>query len=249
MLLADFDSDGNLCACCIVERRLEVQKYRMDISMSRVSGIFNYGLRSNKDREILGNSLFYYCCGRDPTPVAAFGANIPLYIYCDILGCGQEDFQAATKTLHERLEKLNFTLQERRLVDNPRILGNAKRGEIFAWKTQQDEEFYLAYIQNDAFNTYANVYYDKYNANSIKPLCICNCKNEFLDPNNRELFLAIETRIEFILGECLVDNKNVIYRKIGSFKYYGDFGPDDDVPFFKRRFWYFKDWFSKVSFR
>lgn len=55
------------------------------------------GISNNNERELLAQSFFYYCCGKDPTPIVHFGSDYPLYIYSDTLpgvsferGRGQE---------------------------------------------------------------------------------------------------------------------------------------------------------------
>ena len=42
-------------------------------------------------RGLLEASLFYYCSGKDPTPVVAFGAEYPLYVYVDSLVYQRKD--------------------------------------------------------------------------------------------------------------------------------------------------------------
>ena len=36
----------------------------------QIINIIENGISTDEDREILGSSLFYYCCGIDPTPIA-----------------------------------------------------------------------------------------------------------------------------------------------------------------------------------
>lgn len=40
---------------------------------------FNY-------KEHLKESLFYYCAGKDPSPIITFKTNFPLYVYVDKKG-------------------------------------------------------------------------------------------------------------------------------------------------------------------
>jgi hypothetical protein len=231
----------------IAERRLEVRlnmfnEYRVEISLDRVISILDQkGGWDNS--EVLGNSLFYYCCGKDPTPVAAFGADIPLYVYSDIVGYGHGDFVAETQALYARLRNLKFELQERRAIENLYCLKKAKNTEITAWKTQQDEVFYLAYIQQDARETYDKIYYHHWERYcfELKPLCICNFRYELYENHfdNRSVkkFKCIEKEAEYIIGYC-VGGKDK-YRQIALVTYYGDYEEGTkEIPLFKRRFWY-----------
>ena len=64
------------------------------------------------DRELLEASLFYYCSGKDPTPVVAFGAEYPLYVYVDSLVYQRKDLDGTLQDLYDRLRKSRFRMAE-----------------------------------------------------------------------------------------------------------------------------------------
>lgn len=66
------------------------------------------GVGDNEDRELLANSLFYYCCGNDATPIIAFKDQYPLYVYVDTVGYGGGDF-------NEELKKTLFKTEKSRI--------------------------------------------------------------------------------------------------------------------------------------
>ena len=53
-------------------------------------------------RVLLQESMFYYCCGKDPSPIIEFKEQYPLYIYVDKRNYSEE--------LYDRLTKQNFKL-------------------------------------------------------------------------------------------------------------------------------------------
>lgn len=73
-----------------------------------VYNIIENGISNNAERELLAQSLFYYCSGIDPTPIIAFGSDYPLYIYSDIIDYGNGDFNKTMNVLYERLFKAGF---------------------------------------------------------------------------------------------------------------------------------------------
>lgn len=111
-----------------------------------VYNIIENGISNNAERELLAQSLFYYCSGIDPTPIIAFGSDYPLYIYSDIIDYGNGDFNKTMNVLYERLFKAGFVC-----VDNKRIthLKTIQNIEVTLWKAEGNL-FSLAYIQHDA---------------------------------------------------------------------------------------------------
>jgi hypothetical protein len=120
--------------------------------------------------------------------------------------------------------------------------------EITKWTTQQNEVFYLAYIQNDALKTYNKIYYhhDGLNYFEVTPLCICNYRNELMGEDSEyseyseysfDKFSYMEKRVKYVIGYCYDEDK---YKKIGHVNYYGDYEEGSKVPIYQRRFWYMK---------
>ena len=62
---------------------------------------FNY-------KEHLKESLFYYCAGKDPSPIIAFKNTYPLYAYVD-----KKDY---SNELYKRLNNHNFKLIEKQEI-------------------------------------------------------------------------------------------------------------------------------------
>jgi hypothetical protein len=230
------------------KRRLEML---FDISKECCAGIsvsMSKMLESEISDEILANSLFYYCCGKDPTPIAAFGADIPLYIYSDLVGYGRwYSFGEETQTLYKRLGNLNFELEQTCRADKLIARLKCKNAEITEWKTQENKVFYLAYIQHDAYQTYHYFYFHHYERYyfELTPLCICNHAYEFEeDPRLQDSwkkFSYVEKRVKYVIGYCFECGEKGNYKQIGYVNYYGDYWKETEkIPIYQRRFWYMK---------
>ena len=191
-------------------------------NLESMCDLIEKGIRDNRDREILGNSLFYYCCGKDITPIRAFGHKYPLYIYSDIIDYGLGDFYNETQLLYSRLEKHGFKLLDKREIKAD------KKTVLTMWNSPQQESFFLLYAGYDAVSTFKSIYSD--NGNYIQPKCICNYRCEI----NSDYFSAIEKRTEYILGYCFSDK----YNRIAEYDYYGDYEKNTKVTLFHRAFWY-----------
>lgn len=213
-------------------------EFMKSYTIENLCKLFEKGIQNNQDRAILGQSLFYYCCGKDPTPIIAFGHDYPLYIYSDIVDYGSGDFDAETQILYERLEHAGFQLCDMREVK----LGD--KSVLTMWNTLQEKSFFLLYVKNDASEIFDKIYFDNEKNDDIKPKCICNYRYEFFEgirkppygDSNHDFFNRIEKRIEYIFGYC--DNEK--YQCIGEYDYYGDYGKNTKVPLFQRMFWYFR---------
>ncbi len=123
--------------------------------------LFENGIQNNEERELLGQSLFYYCCGKDPTPIIAFGSDYPLYIYSDIVDYGDGDFEYETKVLYDRLNKAGFKLVDVCKLKKSGCLRNAENAVLTLWISLQNKAFSLLYVQNDAVETFRNIYSDR----------------------------------------------------------------------------------------
>ena len=150
-------------------------------------------------KEFLKESLFYYCSGKDPSPIIAFKNNYPLYVYVD-----KKDY---SNELSKRLSDHNF-----KMLEKQEILPNTT---LSMWKYNKNT-FYLIYAQNDASKAFKKIYGD------IVPKCICNYRYEL---SNRSLLQQIEKRVEYILGHCFDENFIII----DEIQYYRDYNFNKDV--------------------
>ena len=155
-------------------------------------------IESNKiDENILSNSLFYYCCGKDPSPIYAFKDKMLLYVYVDKKNFEQE--------LINRLINSGYTLKENRKV----FTDNFQSSSLYKFIIK-DKTIYLLYIQGDACAVYKTLF-----KNCI-PLCICNYRYEMA---NRTILEKVENEVMFIMGHCF--NKN--YTLVEEYDYFGDY--------------------------
>lgn len=209
----------------------------------RIIEIVQTGVSDIVDREILANSMFYYCCGKDPTPIIALGDMFPLYVYVDTINYGKGDFIKETSELYHRLEIHQFHKLD--MVHNgssgvslknnrPIIL----QSEITEWVTGNNTNICLLYIQGDASSVFRKMYAD--NNNFIQPGCICNFRYELMPFDKVQQSMGdgilnhVEKRSEYIMGHCYYEDK---YQKIGEYKYYGDYD-GNHMSMFKRVFYY-----------
>ena len=199
-------------------------------ALDRLSDMLGYPLLTDGEKDMLGQSLFYYCSGKDPTPIIALGAKIPLYVYVDSLHFDDDAFSSATAELYARLKKHGFLLCEKRNLEPNGRLSECSNADATLWKNASGESFLLLYVQGDAALTYGSIYADE--ENYIQPKYICNYRYELRD---RGLLSQVEKRVEYILGHCH-DPK---YRCIDEYAYYGDYGEKDvGVKLYRRLYYY-----------
>lgn len=204
------------------------------------------GINNDTDRELLANSLFYFCCGSDPTPIAAFGDKHPIYVYVDV----NTSFVDMTQKLYKCLKKLDFKKESVACFgefgkESPDGKPIVKQAELTKWHKQGQEDFLLFFVQGDARVVYKVLYGDKKNGNYIMPKCVCNqryeiqssseVRNDDIMPcNSLGLLNQIMKRVEFVMGH---NNNPEKYKKVGEYKYYGDYG-GDTVSLYKRMYYY-----------
>jgi hypothetical protein len=170
---------------------------------------------SDKLRELLSGSLFYYCAGVDPTPVNALSDEYPLFIYSDNLKYKDAALSEVFKKLTGRLLSLGFTLLDSRDID---ILD----GGILARLTRDGADFLVLYIKGDSWDAYRKIYM---RGDRLMPRCIANIRYEM----NTRNFLPIERKVEFILGYSY----SGIHTPTRKFKYLGDYS-EKEVRLFAR---------------
>lgn len=224
----------------------------MDIK-ERIIHIVKEGISDDEDREILANSLYYYCCDIDLTPVMAFGNQYKLYVYVDIVFYGS-DFFEETERMYRQLEDFGF--KKTCYVHNgSRYIKNEskpviKQSALTGWCKKDEEPFYILYIQGDASTVYRMLYSDKDSTgygNYIMPKCLCNHLYEILpyrelvvctnNRDTRDILANVEKRVEYVMGHCF----GAKYKKVGDYKYYGrDYTDSGEglVPLFKRMYYF-----------
>ena len=186
---------------------------------------------TDNGKDLLGQSLFYYCSGKDPAPIIAFGAKIPLYVYVDSFVTISNSFEVESKELYGRLKKANYSLAEKRNLKAIGRLKNAKNAELTLWENRDGNYFALLFAQCDANLGYEGIYKEK--GNYIQPKYICNYRYETV---NFELLGQVEKRVEYIMGHCF----NPKYRCVGEYDYYGDyhFNSKCKIKLYRRHFYY-----------
>ena len=181
------------------------------------------------DRDVLGQSLFYYCSGKDPTPIITFGAKIPMYVYVDSLEIPKNDFKNTVRELYRRL-KNKFSLAKICNLKCTERLQKTEKAELTLWNTSLGESFVLLYIQGDASKTFESIYREE-SGNYIVPRYVCNYRYELYDLG---ILKTVEKRVEYIMGHCF-DPK---YRCVAEYDYYGDYDTDCKVKLYHRLFYY-----------
>ena len=115
---------------------------------NQLISIIETGISADEDRELLSSSLFYYCCGKDPTPIVAFGDKYKLYIYSDIL-IGV-DFLAETQALCERICNVGYNLQWNKALTPTARWEKGTNIYLSQFGVPNGNNFFLLFIQADA---------------------------------------------------------------------------------------------------
>jgi hypothetical protein len=175
-------------------------------------------------RGLLEQSLFYYCSGRDPTPVVAFGAEYPLYVYVDSLVYQRQGLDGTVRELYRRLRESGFLMTEslRLSVEDAPLL---KGAEVSLWETKTGERFLLLFLQADAEKGFCCLYGGR--EDYALPRCVCNYRYEM---PRRGVLEEVEERVPFVMGHCF----NRRYRCVGQYGYLGDYGDRETVKLYRR---------------
>ena len=199
-----------------------------------IYSIFQNGLQNNRERELLGDSLFYYCCGSDPTPIISLNREYKLIIYVDNTRYASGDTQTQSDCLYQKLEKEGFGRVEVSVDEDVAPL--PEDAELTVWEHEDDEEqIILLYLYDDAERGFKRIYSDR--DNYIQPQCICNYRYEYVGGNNFRPFMErIEKRVEYILGHCFND-KYALVEKI-NYCENGDCDSSEKIQLYQRMFWY-----------
>ena len=195
-----------------------------------------------EDRELLANSLYYYCSGSDPTPIMAFGTEYPLYVYADIF-CFGGDYETETGKLFQRVCDAGYVLLESRGVGGFGIFKDMKNAVLTVWsprkdgsleEEQPDKFFYLLFVQGEAYEVYRKMYHDideGGQSETILPKCLCNILYETDSRFNYSFFNKLSKRTEYILGYCYSKK----YKCVAKYDYWDG---SMAVNLFHRVFWY-----------
>lgn len=184
--------------------------------MNLIEFIIELKIYSKKLQGLLKQSLFYYCSGKDLSPIVAFKHEYPLYVYADIVNYGRGNFDVFISELFERLKNLGFILIQKENLEQNFLYKEFENIVLSEWQTANGKNFLLLFVQGDACDVFKAIYSSE-TTKSVLPKCICNYRYEM---RNRSFLERIEERVEYILGHCF--NKN--FEKINQFSYYGDYG-------------------------
>ena len=181
---------------------------REAVNFDELAMLLEAGVLRRIHPTLLRDALFYYCAGKDPTPIVAFKGAFPLYIYADLVCYGRGVFAEETAALYERLQGQGICLCEKKHLCRYQDFSNAALTE---WAFE-DERFFLLYIQGDAVRIFSSLY----GAKGLIPACICNIKYEM----NTSFFAPIERRVSYLFGYAYSD----AYRVEREYPYFGDYG-------------------------
>lgn len=205
--------------------------------------IFEKGIQTDRDRCLMGQSLLYGCCGKDPTPIVALGGKVPLYVYCDLVKYGNGCFEEETRELYDRLTARGFTKEFQTPMYREKYT-RTNAWELTAWHDPEGKPFYLAYLQGYVSSLISLVYYDPEGVvylmgkgNRIQPPCVCNIVHEEFREcrGGKSAFEEFQERAEYIFGHCFSEK----YQKIATFDYLGDYSPGaHGIGLYKRKYWY-----------
>ena len=171
--------------------------------------------KTSKLTEILEKSLYYYCSGKDATPISVFGTDIEMYVYSDSFVYMDQDFDHAKDTLYKRINKLGFSLETTESVQPKGNLGECVHAELTLWKNERRKYFTLLYTQSDSVKCFERLYITK-DHNIIQPKAFCNYRYEL---PRRGILEQTEKNSQYILGHCFDPN----FSCIGTYPYLGDY--------------------------
>ena len=186
------------------------------------------GRLSEAEKDLLGQSLFYYCSGNDPSPIVAFGSEIPLYVYVDSFVYIRESFSEKAKELYSRLDKNKL---KKKASVTPKLSGRLKtayNAELSLWESNDGNAFLLLFVQADAIDGYKSIYGSS-EMNYIQPKYVCNYRYELRD---RGILDQLEKRVQYILGHC----HNSKYRLVGEIQHLDR--SDEKIGIYQRLYYY-----------
>ena len=174
-------------------------------------------------KDFLDNSCFYYCAGRDITPIIALEEKIFTYILCDTCELEGKNYSAFIIMFNEfenRLIKQGFkkntNLGEYKLFENYFNYKNMISHRPWEMILYEKNGFYYCiwYLFCEDYITYNSLYV----INEMKPTVICN-----INPENSKMldkYEIGEILPEYVIGHTYGNEK---YIKLKELKYYGDY--------------------------
>ena len=173
------------------------------------------GTHSPALSQLMRESLYYYCSGKDATPISVFGARIPLYVYSDSFIYMRTDFDGAVTELYGKIKKLGNSLKERHRLRTIGFLRECEQAEITLWSNGTEEAFALLYTKSDAVKCFSELYKNEKDGIST-PKCFCNYRYEM---HRRGILEQAEKHAQYILGHCFDSS----FRPVGEYDYIGDY--------------------------
>ena len=152
---------------------------------------------------LLSDSLFYYCAGKDPSPIIAFYKDYPLFIYSDLLKHRENWRDETVGVLFRRLREHGFTVSE---VEYANLLD----GGVTALCEKEGASLLILYIRGDAWRCYKEIYGEEY-----LPSCIANYRYEM----NSAPFGGYERLVKRIIGHAFTG----VHRVALEIPYFGDY--------------------------
>ena len=168
------------------------------------------------EREMLSRSLFYYCCGKDPTPILAFRTAFPLYLYVDL--CRHREVEGEMAALCERLARKGIAAEPPRALSCHGRLSACHRA-LLSRLTVGGQGTLLLYLAGDANTVFPTLYGD------ILPRCIANIRYEM---TRRHALSEAEEQVPLLLGHAYRHGAT----PLAEIPYHGDFGRERTVTLF-----------------
>lgn len=208
-----------------------------ELTLDGVGALFTANERSAQLDALLSSSLFYYCSGFDPTPVAAFECKPSVYIFVDSFRHIRAEFDTGMGILQKRIAALGYDTLA--LTDLPAvgILSFASRARLFRFASCEGK-FFLLYLRAIDADAYRGLFLDGEDALDRYarhracpwdgedkafipfpvPECVCNFRYE----GRSRLMERAEALSPFILGHAFGER----YSAVADYPYLGDYGGD-----------------------
>lgn len=199
------------------------------LTLDGLCALFSADERSAELDALLGSSLFYYCAGLDPTPIAAFGCKPSVYIFVDSFRYMRAEFDTGMGILQNRVTSLGYDFVGAVDPDAAGILAFATRARLFHFASGEGD-ILLLYLRATDADAYRNIYLDGDEDNLGRsapceshpvPECVCNYRYE----GRSRLMERAEALSPFILGYAFGRR----YEAISTHPYLGDYGNDRRV--------------------
>ena len=140
----------------------------MENKLDKIYDLLKNGISDNEDRELLAQSLFYYCCGKDPTPIIAFRADYPLYTYSDNVDYVQGDASKTFQDLYSDDTNYCNYIQPKCICNYRYEFFEQKSPEFFN-QIEKRTEYILGHCSNNKYKCIAEYdYYGDFGDSKVK---------------------------------------------------------------------------------